>query len=106
MVGLSCMAEFFAWQEGRPERFELVDGFPIRMMAGARNVHDDIVVNMLAEASQPAPRHRLSAVHRRRKHRDEARADPPSRRRRLRPQGSERNEGNLAPDRGGFAKDR
>jgi Uma2 family endonuclease len=41
--------EFFAWQEGQAERYELVDGFPIRMMAGARNVHDDIVVNVLAE---------------------------------------------------------
>jgi Uma2 family endonuclease len=42
-------AEFFAWQETQPERYELVDGFPVRMMAGARNVHDDIVVNILAE---------------------------------------------------------
>jgi Uma2 family endonuclease len=41
--------EFFAWQERQPERYELVDGFPIRMMAGAKNVHDDIVVNVLAE---------------------------------------------------------
>jgi Uma2 family endonuclease len=41
--------EFFAWQEGQAERYELVDGFPVRMMAGARNVHDDIVVNVLAE---------------------------------------------------------
>ena len=41
--------EFFAWQEGQSERYELVDGFPMRMMAGAKNVHDDIVVNMLAE---------------------------------------------------------
>jgi Uma2 family endonuclease len=41
--------KFFAWQEGQAERYELVDGFPIRMMAGARNVHDDIVVNVLAE---------------------------------------------------------
>jgi len=41
--------EFFAWQERQPERYELVDGFPIRMMAGAKNVHDDIVVNILAE---------------------------------------------------------
>jgi Uma2 family endonuclease len=39
--------EFFAWQERQPERY--VDGFPIRMMAGAKNVHDDIVVNILAE---------------------------------------------------------
>jgi Uma2 family endonuclease len=41
--------EFFAWQEGQAARYELVDGFPVRMMAGARNVHDDIVVNVLAE---------------------------------------------------------
>jgi len=40
---------FFAWQEKQPERYELVDGFPVRMMAGARNVHDDIVVNVLTE---------------------------------------------------------
>jgi len=41
--------EFFAWQETQSERYELVDGFPVRMMAGAKNVHDDIVVNVLAE---------------------------------------------------------
>lgn len=41
--------EFFVWQEGQPERYELVDGFPMRMMAGAKNVHADIVVNVLAE---------------------------------------------------------
>jgi Uma2 family endonuclease len=41
--------EFFAWQENQPQRYELVDGFPVRMMAGAKNVHDDIVVNVLAE---------------------------------------------------------
>ena len=39
---------FFAWQEGRAERYELVGGVPVRMMAGVRNVHDDIVVNVLA----------------------------------------------------------
>jgi Uma2 family endonuclease len=41
--------EFFAWQEKQAERYELVDGFPVRMMAGAKNVHDDIVVNVLTE---------------------------------------------------------
>jgi Uma2 family endonuclease len=41
--------EFFAWQERQPERYELVNGHPLRMMAGAKNVHDDIVVNILAE---------------------------------------------------------
>ncbi len=38
---------FFAWQERQSERYELVDGRPLKMMAGARNVHDDIVVNCL-----------------------------------------------------------
>jgi Uma2 family endonuclease len=41
--------QFFAWQARQTERYELVGGFPVRMMAGARNVHDDIVVNLLAE---------------------------------------------------------
>ena len=41
--------QFFAWQERRSERYELVNGFPLRMMAGAKNVHDDIVVNLVAE---------------------------------------------------------
>jgi Uma2 family endonuclease len=40
---------FFAWQEKQPECYELVEGFPVRMMAVAKNVHDDIVVNVLAE---------------------------------------------------------
>lgn len=39
---------FFAWSETQAERHELVGGQPVRMMAGARNVHDDIVVNLLA----------------------------------------------------------
>lgn len=39
---------FFAWQERQSERYELVGGVPVRMMAGARNVHDDIVVNLVA----------------------------------------------------------
>ena len=42
------VAAFFAWQEAQAERYELVDGVPVRMMAGARNVHDDIVVNLVA----------------------------------------------------------
>lgn len=38
---------FFSWQERQAERYELVGGFPLKMMAGTRNVHDDIVVNCL-----------------------------------------------------------
>jgi Uma2 family endonuclease len=44
--------EFFAWQEGQPDRYELVDGYPLKMMAGAKNVHDDIVVNLVGELRQ------------------------------------------------------
>jgi Uma2 family endonuclease len=40
--------EFFAWRELQPDRYELVGGQPLRMMAGANNVHDDIVVNPIA----------------------------------------------------------
>jgi Uma2 family endonuclease len=38
---------FLTWAEGQAERYELVGGVPVRMMSGARNVHDDIVVNLL-----------------------------------------------------------
>jgi Uma2 family endonuclease len=41
--------QFFAWQEGRAERYERVNGQPLRIMAGAKNVHDDIVVNLVGE---------------------------------------------------------
>ncbi|RVU14551.1 Uma2 family endonuclease [Methylobacterium oryzihabitans] len=39
---------FFAWQARQPDLYELVSGEP-RLMAGASNVHDDIVVNLVAE---------------------------------------------------------
>ncbi|CAA2155207.1 hypothetical protein MBRA_00874 [Methylobacterium brachiatum] len=39
---------FLTWAETQAERYELVGGVPVRMMAGARNIHDDIVVNLLA----------------------------------------------------------
>ena len=41
--------EFFAWQSRQAERYELVNGFPVRMQVGARNVHNDIVINILGE---------------------------------------------------------
>ena len=47
--------EFFAWQERQDERHELVGGVPVRMMAGAKAVHDRIVVNLIATL-QPALR--------------------------------------------------
>lgn len=40
--------EFFAWQDRQSERYELVGGTPLRMMVGARTVHNDIVINILA----------------------------------------------------------
>jgi Uma2 family endonuclease len=39
--------EFFAWQERQPERYELVNGQPLKMRTGASNVHADIVVNLI-----------------------------------------------------------
>jgi len=47
--------EFYAWQEGMDERYELVDGYPvprcpdIEMMTGASRRHDQIVSNILVE---------------------------------------------------------
>jgi Uma2 family endonuclease len=41
--------QFFEWQSAQTERYELVGGVQVRMTAGARNVHDDIVMNLLAE---------------------------------------------------------
>ena len=42
------VAEFFDWEPGDDERYELVDGVPA-MMARARAEHDQIVVNILTE---------------------------------------------------------
>lgn len=47
------LEEFFRWQEEQDERYELVDGYPVKMMTGASNVHDAIVVNVITQlASQ------------------------------------------------------
>ena len=43
--------EFLVWDEHQSDRHELVDGLPLRMMAGARNVHNDVVVNLIRELS-------------------------------------------------------
>jgi Uma2 family endonuclease len=40
--------EFFQWQLGQEDRYELVDGFPVKMMTGASERHDRIVVNIIA----------------------------------------------------------
>ena len=39
--------EFYAWQEPMDEKYELVDGFPVKMMTGASRRHDQIVVNII-----------------------------------------------------------
>lgn len=42
--------EFFAWQAEQDELYELVDGLPLQMMAGAKRRHDRITVNLIGEA--------------------------------------------------------
>ncbi len=39
--------KFFSWQERQADRYELVGGFPLKMMVGVRNVHDRVVVNVI-----------------------------------------------------------
>ncbi|MFM9940181.1 MAG: Uma2 family endonuclease [Hyphomicrobiaceae bacterium] len=41
--------EFFAWAERQDDRYELVDGLPVKMMTGASNFHDAIVINIIRE---------------------------------------------------------
>lgn len=41
------LPEFFAWQERQGDRYEVVGGIPLRMMAGASDRHDAIVLNLL-----------------------------------------------------------
>ncbi len=41
--------EYYAWGELQEDRYELVDGFPVRMMSGASRRHDQIVINLLGE---------------------------------------------------------
>lgn len=40
--------EFYAWQEPMDEKYELVDGYPVKMMTGASRRHDQIVVSLIA----------------------------------------------------------
>lgn len=39
--------EFFAWQQRQEERYELVEGVPVKMMTGASSQHDRITSNIL-----------------------------------------------------------
>ncbi|MBI1251068.1 MAG: Uma2 family endonuclease [Alphaproteobacteria bacterium] len=44
---LMSAEEFLDWRQDKPGRWELVNGAPIQMMAGAQQKHDDIVVNLI-----------------------------------------------------------
>ena len=44
--------EFLRWDYEREGKHELVDGFVLRMMVGARDKHDGITVNVLSELRQ------------------------------------------------------
>lgn len=39
--------QFLRWQLSQEDRFELVDGFPVKMMTGASNFHDRITTNII-----------------------------------------------------------
>lgn len=41
--------EFLAWHEGRDDKWELVGGFPVKMMVGATQRHDRVVVNTIIQ---------------------------------------------------------
>lgn len=44
--------DFLAWRQDQPGRWELVGGTPVQMLAGAKQRHDRIVVNLIAALSQ------------------------------------------------------
>lgn len=44
--------EFLLWCLDQEQRYELVDGVPVEMMAGASRIHDRIVVNIIASLHQ------------------------------------------------------
>ena len=44
--------EFYAWQEPMDEKYELVDGYPVKMMNGASRRHGQIVFNMISEVGR------------------------------------------------------
>ena len=49
-VGSQAMTveEFFEWQLGREDRYELAAGTPVKMMSGVSNFHDTITVNVIS----------------------------------------------------------
>lgn len=43
--------DFLIWSQGQADRYELVEGVPTKMMSGASNFHDAIVINIIRELS-------------------------------------------------------
>ena len=46
---LMSLEEFFDWQARQQTRYELVEGVPVEMMAGASSAHDFIVTNLIID---------------------------------------------------------
>ncbi len=40
--------EFFVWQQAQEDRYELVEGVPVKLMTGASEVHDVVLTNILS----------------------------------------------------------
>lgn len=60
---LMTVEEFFDWQLRQDERYELVEGVPVKLMTGASEVHDTVVVNIImALGSQLRGKHCRAAT--------------------------------------------
>jgi len=46
---LMSVEEFFAWQQRQDDRYELVEGVPLKLMTGASLQHDRITSNVLID---------------------------------------------------------
>ncbi len=44
--------QFLEWRQDKPGRWELVRGTPVQMMAGAKQRHDSIVINLIVTLGQ------------------------------------------------------
>jgi Uma2 family endonuclease len=48
---LMTIDDFFVWQQSQDERYELVEGVPVKLMTGASEIHDVVVINVIRELS-------------------------------------------------------
>ena len=46
-VTTMTVGEFFVWQEEQDGLYELVDGYPLQMMSGAKRQHDRVTINLI-----------------------------------------------------------